>query len=62
LHALAPVGFRQFGEQKRQFDVARRSEHRQQVVQLKHKPDVPRAPGRESRSRQLVDAIATNSD
>ncbi len=37
---------RQLRQQQRQLDVARRGQHRQQVVQLEDEADVPRAPGR----------------
>ena len=56
--ALLPVGLAELGQQQRQLDVARRGQHRQQVVQLEDEADVPRPPRRQLAARQLVDAVA----
>ncbi len=62
LHALPAVCGSQLRQQQRELDVARRRQHRQQVVHLEDEPDVPRAPGRELAARERVDAIAGNLD
>ena len=53
-----PLGLGQVRQQQRQLDVALGREHRQQVVELEHEADVPRAPRRQLAVRQLVDPLA----
>src|SRR6185295_11138045 len=55
LDMLAPLGLGERGEQQRQLDVLVGGEHWNQVVELKHEPDVPGPPTGELRFAQLRD-------
>ena len=57
---FSALGLGEMREQQRQLDVALGGERRQQIVELEHEPDVPRAPGGELAVGELVDAIAAD--
>src|SRR5262245_40124474 len=59
---FAPLRLGQMSEQKRQFDVALGGQHRQEVIKLKHQPDVPRSPGGQAPVGHPVDLFAANFD
>src|SRR6266566_2945439 len=58
LDVLAPLGLGKRREQERQLDVLEGREHRDQVVELEHEPDVRGAPAGELRLAQLGDVGA----
>ena len=58
---IFPLGFRQVRQEQRQFHVAFRGEHGQQVVKLEDKADVPRAPGREFAVGEFIDVLARDA-
>ena len=57
-HILLALRRGQVGQQQRYFDIARRAQHRQQVVELKDKSDVAGAPFGELAAGQAIDALA----
>src|SRR5467141_2218235 len=59
---LAPLGLGERAKQQRQLDVLVGREHWNQVVELKHEPDVPGPPTGELRFAQLRDVRAGDRD
>src|SRR5256885_2515034 len=58
LHVLAPLGLGERRQQQRQLDVLVGGEHRDEVVELEHEPDVRGAPAGELRFAQFRDVRA----
>ena len=56
-----PLGLGQVRQQQRQFHVALRREHREQVVKLEDEADVPRAPRGQLAVGQFVNALARDA-
>src|SRR4029077_5748036 len=55
LDVLLPLGLRERGQEQRQLDVLERRQHRQQVVELEHEPDLRGTPARRLRFAQFGD-------
>ena len=58
LDVLAALGFRELGQQQRQLDVLKRSEHGNQVVHLENESDMARAPLGELAAGHVRDLVA----
>ena len=61
-HVFLALGFREFGKQQRKLNVLKRRKHRDQVVHLKDKTDVARAPASEIASGHAGDFVAIDGD
>ena len=58
----AAFGLRELGQQQRQFHVLERREHRNEVVHLEDKPDMPGPPFRELSGGHVGDLVAGDRD
>src|SRR6185503_4666606 len=61
LDMLASLAFGQVSEQKGQFHVTFGSQNGQQIIELKHQPNMPRTPGGQFAIGHLVDTIGANA-
>ena len=61
-HLALAFGTRQRQEQERQLDILIGAQDRQQVIELEHEPDVPRAPARQLPLRHGGDEVLPDPD
>src|ERR1051326_9449901 len=60
LHVLLALGPLEVGEKQRQFDVTLGGQHRDEIIKLENKSNVPRSPGRQPPVWQLIGASPAN--
>src|SRR5260370_26777246 len=61
-HVLATLRLREFGQQQRQLDVLKRSEHWNEVVHLENKTNMAGAPLRQLTAGQVRNFVAVDGD